>query len=60
MCTPWLSVLVEHQGELKPPAVVQVLWVTPCQVKGNTQGTPLTVTHPAGAGEVESEKGQQV
>ena len=61
--------LVEHHGWEKPPAWVQLRWVTPSQVKGNTQESPLTVRHPAGGdggeggdggdGGEADEKGQQ-
>ena len=33
-------------------AVAQEVWVSPLQVKGNTQKSPSTVRHPAGGDEV--------
>ena len=65
---------VEHQATENPPALVQLRWVMPCQVKGNTQGAPVWVRHPPavrceageegdggdeGEGVEEDEKGQQ-
>ena len=37
---------MEHQGEENPPAVVQLEWVTPWNVKGNTHAAPDAVEHP--------------
>ena len=71
---PAPSVRVEHQATENPPALVQLRWVMPCQVKGNTQGAPVWVRHPPavrgeagegsdggdeGEGDEEDEKGQQ-
>ena len=48
---PAPSVRVEHQATENPPALVQLRWVMPCQVKGNTQGSPGWVRHPPAEGE---------
>ena len=43
---------VEHQGVENPPALVQLEWVTPLCVKGNTHEAPDTVEHPEDEDEV--------